>query len=133
MRPSPAELSLHARKPKPIDLGELRLKEGDRIGDYVYERAVGKGGMAWVLLARDDRKKPIALKVLRSNRLSSGLVRFKREFRALSRLRHDNIVQVDDYGDIQGHPYFTMEFVDGRDLHQEIRSWKRLKVAQRWA
>ena len=133
MRPSPAELSLHPRKPKPIDLGELRLQPGDSIGDYTYERAVGKGGMAWVLLARDAAAHPIALKVLRSSRRGSGLVRFKREFRALSRLRHDNIVQVDDYGDIQGHPYFTMEFVDGRDLHQEIRSWKRLKVAERWA
>ncbi len=133
MRPSPAELSLHPRKSQSIDLGELRLEEGDRVGRYTFQRAVGKGGMAWVLLAQDAAGTPIALKVLRSNRLGSGLVRFKREFRALSRLRHDNIVRVDDYGDIQGHPYFTMEYVDGRDLHQEIRSWKRLPTAQRWA
>ena len=133
MRPSPAELSLHPKKPRPIDLGELRLQAGDSIGGYTYEKAVGKGGMAWVLLARDPGNNPIALKVLRSNRLGTGLVRFKREFRALSRLRHENIVRVDDYGDVQGHPYFTMEYVDGRDLHQEIRSWKRLQPAQRWA
>lgn len=134
MRPSPAELSLHPKKtPRPIDLGDLRLRAGDPVGPYTYEKAVGKGGMAWVLLARDKGGTPIALKVLRSNRLGTGLVRFKREFRALSRLRHENIVRVDDYGDIQGHPYFTMEYVEGRDLHQEIRSWKRLSPAERWA
>ena len=134
MRPSPAELSLHPKsEPRPIDLGDLRLNAGDQLGDYVYEKAVGKGGMAWVLLARTREGEPIALKVLRSSRLGTGLVRFKREFRALSRLRHDNIVRVDDYGDVQGHPYFTMEYVDGRDLHQEIRSWKRISIAERWA
>ena len=133
MRPTPAELSLHPRQPRPIDLGDLRLSQGDKVGDYTFEKAVGKGGMAWVLLVREPSGTAIALKVLRSNRRGTGLVRFKREFRALSRLRHENIVRVDDYGDLQGHPYFTMEYVDGQDLHQEIRSWKRLPAADRFA
>jgi len=113
-------------------MGDLQLKPGDAVGPYIFERAVGKGGMAWVLLARDGDGAPIALKVLRSNRPGTGLVRFKREFRALSRLRHENIVRVEDFGDVGGHPYFTMEYVDGRDLHQEIRSWKRLDKGERW-
>jgi len=132
VRPSPAELSLHPRSPRPIDMGDLQLSPGDAVGPYTFERAVGKGGMAWVLLARDAEGQSIALKVLRSNRPGTGLVRFKREFRALSRLRHENIVRVDDFGDVNGHAFFTMEYVDGRDLHQEIRSWKRLDKPERW-
>ncbi len=130
---SQPELSLHPTASAHIDLGDLALGPGDAIGPYTFVRAVGKGGMAWVLLARDPSGQYVALKVLRSSHFDSGLVRFKREFRALSRLRHENIVRVDDYGEYRGHPYFAMEFVQGQDLHQEIRSWKSLTTAQRWA
>ena len=132
MTPSSVDMSLQPRAKRPVDMGDLQLQPGDPLGPYTFERAVGRGGMAWVLLARDDDGQPVALKVLRNNRPGTGLVRFKREFRALSRLRHENIVRVDDFGDVRGHPYFTMEYVDGRDLHQEIRSWKRLDKAVRW-
>ena len=39
--------------PERIEMGGLVLRPGDRIGPYCYERPVGKGGMAIVLLARD--------------------------------------------------------------------------------
>ena len=36
-----------------IEMGGMVLKPGDRLGAYVYERRIGKGGMADVLLAKD--------------------------------------------------------------------------------
>ena len=116
-----------------LPLGENTLYPGDPVGPYTLIRRVASGGMAHVALVRDAEGREIAIKVLKSSRMGTGLLRFKREFRALSRLRHENIIRVDDYGDVGGHPYFAMEFVEGRDLHQEIRSWKGLAAAERWA
>ena len=43
-------------------------------------------------------------------------VRFEREFRALKRLKHDNVVEVFEAGQHEGRPYFTMQLVDGVPL-----------------
>src|SRR5262249_6188465 len=48
------------------------------------------------------------------------LERFRRETAALAHLRHTNIVQVYDAGDVEGRPYFTMEFLEGGSLAQKL-------------
>lgn len=116
----------------PVEIGGLALAPGDRIGPYVYRRPVGKGGMAHVLLGIDPDGNPVALKVLKSNRISTGLTRFKREFRALARLRHPNVIRVDAYGDLHGHPYIAMEYVEGTDLHQEIQRFRTVRPEDRY-
>ena len=113
-------------------MGDVQIAPGDRVGPYVFEKPIASGGMAHVLLARDPAGEAIALKVLRSNKLNTGLARFRREFRALSRLRHENVIRVDAYGDLFGHPYIAMEYVDGRDLHQELRGYGKLIPEERW-
>ena len=90
-----------------IEMGGLTLHPNDRIGSYRYERPIGRGGMADVLLAYDPNGHPMALKVLKASRFKTGLRRFRREFRALAKLKHPNVIQVDSYGDIFGHPYFA--------------------------
>jgi len=105
-----------------LAIGGRPLKPGDRLGAYVFQREIGSGGMAHVLLARDPSGDPIALKVLKESRLQTGLARFRREFHALSRIKHPNVIRVDAYGDLHGHPFIAMEFVDGPDLHTTIRS-----------
>jgi serine/threonine-protein kinase len=114
-------------------MGGVVLEPGDRIGPYVYQRPLATGGMAIVLLARDPGGEPVALKVLKSHRLGTGLGRFRREFRALSRMAHENVIRVDAYGDIHGHPYIAMELVEGSDLHMEIRALRDLPPLERWA
>lgn len=107
---------------EPLVFGGRMMRRGDRVGPYVFEREIGSGGMARVLLARDPAGNPVALKVLRANRFDTGLARFRREFHALSRISHPNIIRVDAYGDLHGHPYIAMEYVDGPDLHTVVRS-----------
>ncbi len=109
---------------QPLQIGGLTIAPGDRIGQYVYRRVAGKGGMAHVVLATDPDGQPVALKILKTGRVTSGAQRFRREFRALSKLRHPNVIRVDAYGDLHGHPYIAMEYVEGTDLHQLIHAMR---------
>ena len=117
----------------PLEVGGLVIQPGDRIGQYVYRKVIGRGGMAQVVLATDPDGQPIALKILRTGRVGTGLQRFRREFRALAKLRHPNVIRVDAYGDIHGHPYIAMEYVDGKDLHALIHLIQQLPEAERFA
>jgi predicted Ser/Thr protein kinase len=80
---------------------------------------IGKGGMGAVYKARQpglDRL--VALKILPPQTATGpGFVeRFNREARALAKLSHPNIVAVHEFGQVNGLPYFIMEFVDGLNL-----------------
>ncbi len=94
-----------------LEMAGLDIAPGDRIGSYVYVRPVGKGGMATVVLARDPNDQEVALKILKASRFGTGMVRFRREFRALSRIRHPNVIRVDAYGDIVGESS-NVDFAD---------------------
>src|SRR6186997_2596673 len=108
----------------PVEMGGVVLHPGSRVGNYMFLREIGSGGMARVLLAKDPAGQLVALKVLRKSRFKNGLARFRREFRALSRITHPNVIRVEAYGDLFGHPYIAMEYVDGPDLHTLIRSFR---------
>ena len=88
---------------------------------------LGKGGMGAVYKARQpglDRM--VALKILPPQTANGpGFVeRFNREARALARLNHPNIVAVYEFGQVNGLPYFIMEFVDGLNLRELERAGK---------
>ena len=51
---------------------------------------------------------------------SQELARFRREAEAVALLRHPHIVQVHDVGETSGRPYFTLEFVEGGTLAQQL-------------
>ncbi|HWW02444.1 MAG TPA: protein kinase [Candidatus Acidoferrum sp.] len=88
---------------------------------------IGKGGMGAVYKARQpglDRL--VALKIL-PPQVASGpgfAERFNREARALAKLNHPNIVAVHEFGQVNGLPFFIMEFVDGVNLRQLERAGK---------
>lgn len=119
--------------PTEIVMGGITLSPGDTIGPYRYLRPLGRGGMSHVVVGRDPSGIDVALKILKANRFRTGLARFRREFRALARLKHPNVIRVESYGDIHGHPYIAMECVEGMDLYQEIRGLSRSDLPRRWA
>src|SRR5215470_4558150 len=56
---------------------------------------------------------------LRKSLLSQeGIERFKREFQAMTRLKHPNLARVYDYGILNGagEPFLTLEYLDGKNL-----------------
>ena len=101
----------------------LATAELPRIRGYEVQAVLGRGGMGVVYRARHLRlDRPVALKMLLAGPYAGQeeRERFQREAEAVAGLRHANIVQLYDAGDLDGRPYFTMEFVDGGSLAQKI-------------
>jgi len=85
---------------------------------------LGQGGMGAVYKARQAKlDRLVALKILPPEvaRDPAFAERFTREARSLARLNHPQIVTVYDFGDADGLYYFTMEYVDGRNLRDLLQ------------
>ena len=91
-------------------------------GHYETSRELGRGGMAWVYLARDTKHgRDVAVKVIRTELAASmGRDRFLREIAIAARLRHPNIVPLYDSGDADGLLYFVMPYEDGPSLRSRL-------------
>jgi serine/threonine-protein kinase len=106
-----------------ISVSEQADAEVPRIPGYDVEAVLGRGGMGIVYKARHrflDR--PVALKMLLAGAYAGPpeRERFRREAEAVARLRHPNVVPLYDADDLDGRPYFTMEFVEGGSLAEKI-------------
>ncbi|XXY46321.1 serine/threonine-protein kinase [Sorangium sp. So ce269] len=84
-------------------------------------RRLGAGGFGIVYEALDrERGERVALKTLaRMN--ASALYRFKKEFRALADIAHENLVRLHDLIGADGEWFFTMELVRGADWLTYVR------------
>ena len=86
---------------------------------------IGAGGMGAVYKARQPGlDRVVAIKILppEVGADPSFAQRFTREAQALARLNHQHIVSVYDFGTSGGLYYFIMEYVDGANLRQVIRT-----------
>lgn len=103
---------------------------------YQIEKPIGRGGMGSVYLGSDQSlSRQVAIKVMNSSGAAdpdNEIKRFKREVEVCGSLNSPNIVQISDYGLTgQGHPYYVMEYLQGSNLSQVIRSegflqWERV-------
>jgi eukaryotic-like serine/threonine-protein kinase len=93
------------------------------IPGHEVEGVLGRGGMGVVFKARHLKlNRTVAVKMMLAGSYAGTrqLGRFLREAEALAGLRHPNVVQVYDVGDLDGLPYFTMEYVEGGSLAQKL-------------
>ena len=89
-------------------------------GRYEIRQSLGGGGIGDVFHVWDPvRRRDLALKVLKFT-YPRALHYFKREFRAIARLRHPNLVTLYDLHVEDGHYFFTMELIDGVDLYVHV-------------
>jgi hypothetical protein len=95
-----------------------------RVGPFRLLRLLGRGGMGEVWLAeRIDGgfAQHVALKWVDPARLGpDGLERFARERALLARVDHPSIARVVDGGEVDGTPWFAMEYVDGVPIDRHV-------------
>ncbi|HOX37133.1 MAG TPA: WD40 repeat domain-containing serine/threonine-protein kinase [Candidatus Brocadiia bacterium] len=98
---------------------------GKYIGKYKILETVGRGGMGTVYKAEQQRpRRTVALKVMRLAVLASDSDRrrFEREAEAMAKFQHPGIVPIYEYGEAEGVPFFSMEYVEGQRLDSYCES-----------
>ncbi|MFO7652325.1 MAG: protein kinase [Candidatus Krumholzibacteriia bacterium] len=101
---------------------------GRKLSRYRITGELGAGGMGVVYRAHDEAlDREVALKVLPPEFAAEPLrrERFEREARAAARLSHPGIVQIHDFGIVDGVAYTVSELVEGRSL-RDVLAGRRL-------
>ena len=100
------------------------------IGTILHDRwrilaELGRGGMGEVYLAEHvalGRKE--AIKILKPSLAADPqfVSRFRREARAVNRLRHPNIISIYDFGQLDdGRFYLSMEYAEGESVYAQLK------------
>jgi serine/threonine-protein kinase len=106
-----------------------------RIANYRLDHLIGRGGMAAVYLAQDERSdRTVALKVLTPElaRDDAFRTRFLRESRAAAAVANPHILPVYDVGEAGGSLYLAMRYVRGGDVRSLLNRLGPLPVAWAW-
>lgn len=109
------------------------LQPGARLAGYLIEAEIGRGGMAVVYRAYDDRlDRRVALKVLAPDlaRDEAFRRRFIQESRAAAAVDHPHIIPVFDAGEADGVLYLAMRYVPGGDVRLLLDRAAPLPVAR---
>ena len=85
--------------------------EGISLGRYRLKQRLGRGGMAEVYLATDERiQRQVAVKIVSSSQ-SEFAERFAREAQAMGNLRHEHLLPAYDYGEQDHWLYLIMPYI----------------------
>ena len=94
---------------------------------YEFQHLIAQGGMGVVYKARQvSLDLDVAVKVLPREFGKDPLFRdcFEAEAKAMARLRHNNLISVYDFGNVDGLLYIVMEYVPGKSLHHSAHGKK---------
>jgi serine/threonine-protein kinase len=114
------------------DDAEARI--GTRLGSYVLQEVIGRGGMGIVYRAQHAYiGKPAAVKVLYKRHFDNpdARHRFLHEAQAASIIDHPNIIGVTDFGEAaDGTVFLVMSHVEGSGLDRVLRAERRLSLVR---
>lgn len=97
---------------------------GNEFGSYRIVELIGRGGMGVVYKADQlPLNRTVALKMIRAMDSDDpqAVARFRVEAEAVARLKHANVVEIYEFGQHEGQPYFSMEFVEGESLSFRLK------------
>ncbi len=114
------------------------VKSGDKIGEYVVDDVISRGGMAWIIRVKDRASRKYALKLSRalgSHRENEMAIR--RETDVLEKLEHKRVVKLVEIQGIKGKSrkyyharahklpgkpwYYVMEYLEGGTLKDHLK------------
>ena len=140
----PKETVVESNPIKPLRTPFVRQDplEGKAIGDnsrYLLQTLLGQGGMSKVYQALDTKfeDRIVAIKLMTNYALGNSqhlIKRFMEEIKAISRLKHPNIIQILDYGltpskaPFNGSPFYVMEYFAGKTLDDLLTQQKALSL-----
>ena len=99
------------------------------IGPYRIDRILGRGGMGTVYLGIHAKSgESVAVKLIASEMAEHQRFRrrFDAEIQTLLRLKHPSIVKLIGVGEEKGLLFYSMEYVEGENLHQRLKRRKRI-------
>jgi serine/threonine-protein kinase len=108
------------------------LPAGARVGAFQIIEVIGRGAFGTVYRAVHPLiGKEVAIKVLSTRHAPdpATLRRFIEEARAVSRIRHSNIVDIFDFGELRdGTPYYVMELLRGKSIAELLSQGEALPL-----
>lgn len=108
-------------------MGSMEREDGEDFGRYRLVRMLGQGGMAEVYLGEVTGlglfRKRVAIKRLLPHyqRNQRFVTMMGDEANIAAAIRHPNVAQVLDFGEVDGQHFIAMEYVDGPDLSTALR------------
>lgn len=118
-----------------MTLSESQPVSVERIGPYRVLRYLTAGGMADLYLCRDSREgpdaPPLVLKRVQTRYLGEPrvLAMFRDEAQIGRLLDHPNIVHTHEIGESGGYLYIAMEYIEGHDLIEILRTATQRRIA----
>jgi serine/threonine protein kinase len=98
-------------------------EEGLHVPGYRIIDELGRGGMGVVYRAKHlALKRTVALKFILTGSKASPRhqARFRHEAELIARLRHPNIVQIYDIGEVEGQMFLALEYAEGGSLRERL-------------
>ncbi len=98
-----------------------------QIPGYQVISKIGKGSMGVVYKAKQmSVDRVVAIKILLDTLAQNKefIKRFEREAKIAARLSHNNIVNAIDAGEVDGHYFFVMEYVEGDTIKDHLDKHK---------
>jgi hypothetical protein len=93
------------------------------VGDYEIIGELGRGGMGVVYRARQNTlNRIVGLKMLTGHYGPDELTRFRAEAETAAGLHHTNIIQIYEVGEMEGAPFYSMEYVESGSLADRLRT-----------
>lgn len=107
---------------------------GTRFGNYELVRRIDVGGMGEVYLARQRSafNRTVAIKIIRSDLVhdTTARARFLREAEVSAHLKHEHILALFDFGEVEGRLYLVTPYIEGGTLATRLKTTGPLSLVE---